>query len=102
MSSKDLKSDKKSVQFYDGSLEDLIKHELSRKYNHVWMGGGSALTKSIIRAGLADEIMVSVMPIILGNGLPYFAQVGVTKDLSLQGVRTYKNGMVEMTYRFNK
>jgi len=64
--------------------------------------GGTALTKDFIRLGLADEIRQSILPIILGDGLPFFDQIGQEQALHLEDVRPYKNGMVELLYEIKK
>ena len=66
------------------------------------MVGGAELAKSLIRAGLADDIRVSVLPILLGDGLRFFEELGVERPLHLKEVTGYKNGMVELWYEIKK
>ena len=54
------------------------------------------LTKEFIRLNLVDEIILSIMPVILGDGLPFFDYVGEERDLHLKDVTAYKNGVVEL------
>lgn len=56
------------------------------------------LTKEFIRLNLADEIILSIMPVILGDGLPFFDHVGEERALHLKDVTAYKNGVVELWY----
>ena len=64
--------------------------------------GGAELVKNFIRHQLADEIRLSIVPIILGDGLRLFDQTLPEQSLRLKDLTAYKNGMVEMVYEINK
>jgi dihydrofolate reductase len=70
--------------------------------DNVWVVGGPKLTKEFIRVNLADEIRQSILPVILGEGTPFFDQIGKEQALHLKNVTAYKNGMVELCYEINK
>jgi len=48
------------------------------------------LAKDFIRAKLADEIRLSVMPVILGDGTLFFDHIGQEQALHLEDVTAYK------------
>ena len=60
------------------------------------------LAKDFIRLKLADEIRLSVIPIILGDGILFFDHIGQEQALHLKDVTAYKNGMVELWYEIKK
>lgn len=91
-------SDRKQVTFYDGDLEELLSNSLRPNYRNIWVVGGSIVTKAFMRAGLVDEINMTILPVILGDGLLFFDYLGVERKLHLKRVRTYKDGMVELNY----
>jgi dihydrofolate reductase len=97
-----MNSDKKNVQFFSGDLEILVYKQLKPIYQNIWMVGGAELTKNFIQSKLADEIVISIMPVILGGGTLFFDFVGIEQRLHLKDVVTYKNGMVEMSYEIIK
>ena len=66
------------------------------------MVGGSMLTKEFIRLKLADELIISFMPILLGDGMLFFDYIGREQKLHLKDVKSYKDGMVELTYEIIK
>ena len=53
-------------------------------------------------AKLADEIRLSVIPIILGDGLLFFDHIGQEQLLHLKDVTAYKTGIVELWYEIKK
>ena len=94
-----LKSDRESVEFYKGDLTKLVKKQLKPKYSNIWMVGGSMLSKEFIRLHLADEIVISIMPILLGDGTLFFDFIGQEHKLHLNDVTAFKDGMVELSYQ---
>lgn len=102
LTSRSLKSNKKTVNFYVGSIEELVKDELQSKYQNVWVVGGSALAKSFLKAQLIDEIVMTYIPVLLGDGLLFFDFIKVENQLHLKDVTTFNDGMVELTYDVKK
>jgi len=99
---RDLKSNKENVEFYSGDLEKLVNERLKSNYKNIWMVGGSELTKDFLRLKLADAIIISIMPIILGDGTLFFDYIGQEQKLHLKEVTAYKDGMVELSYKIMK
>jgi dihydrofolate reductase len=62
----------------------------------VWMVGGGELASQYLEAGLLDSVRVTVVPTVLGDGLPLFARP--VPPLALRGTDSFGNGMVELTY----
>lgn len=102
VTSRSLKKERSSVEFYSGDLIELVNKQLKPSYNNIWLVGGASLTKDFIRQKLADEIIISIMPIILGDGLLFFNYIGQEQSLHLKDVSAYKDGIVELTYEINK
>lgn len=97
-----LKSEKSNVDFYSGSLEKLINEKLNSKYQNIWMVGGAQLTKSFLKANLIDDIVITYVPVVLGDGVLFFDFVNVEKELHLKDVTSFNDGMVELTYEIKK
>jgi len=94
--------ERKNIELYAGDLHKLVNERLKPNYSNVWLVGGAVLAKEFIRLQLAHEIRLSVLPIILGDGLLFFDQVGLEQALHLKDVTAYKNGMVELWYEIRK
>jgi len=60
------------------------------------------LVKDFIRLKLADELRLSVLPVILGDGILFFDNLGQEQILHLKDVTAYKTGMVELWYEIKK
>ena len=102
LTNRNLPIERQNIEFYSGDPKKLVNERLKPNYKNVWLVGGSALAKDFIRLKLADEIRISVMPIILGDGTLFFDYIGQEQALHLKDVTAYKNGMVELHYEIRK
>lgn len=99
---RNLTTNRKNVEFYSGDLAKLVNSHLKIRYKNIWLAGGPILAKDFIRLKLADEIILSIMPIILGDGLLFFDYIGQEQQMHLKDVTAYKDGMVELWYEIKK
>ena len=99
---RNLPIERQNIETYSGDLDKLVNERLKPNYKNIWVVGGAMLAKDFIRAKLADEIRLSVMPIILGGGTLFFDHIGQELALHLEDVTAYKSGMVELCYTIRK
>lgn len=99
---RDLPIERQNIEIYAGDLNTLVHERLKPNYQNVWLVGGAMLARDFIRLNLVDEIRLSILPIILGDGTPFFDQIGQEQALHLKDVTAYKNGMVELWYEIGK
>ena len=90
--------ERQNIELYSGDLEKLVDERLKPNFNNVWLAGGAMLAREFIRLNLANEIRLSVMPVMLGDGTPFFDHIGREQALHLKDVTAYKNGIVELCY----
>jgi dihydrofolate reductase len=60
------------------------------------------LAKDFICLKLADEIRLSILPVMLGDGALLFDHIGQEQALHLNDVTAYKSGIVELRYEIRK
>ncbi len=99
---RDLHVERANVELYNEDLTTLMNERLKPNYTNVWMAGGAILAKEFLRLKLVDEIRLSIMPVILGEGKLFFDQIGQEQTLHLKDVTAYKSGMVELHYGVKK
>ncbi len=102
VTNRNLPIDRQNIEFYSGDLNKFINERLKPNYKNVWLVGGAKLTRDFIRLNLADEIRQTILPIILGDGTPFFDQIGQEHALHLKNVAAYKSGLVELCYEIIK
>lgn len=99
ITNRELPSTRKSVEFYSGDLKRLVDEILSPRYGNIWLVGGAMLCQSFLRLSLVDEIRLSIIPVLLGDGLRLFDSSGTEVRWHLRNVVAYKTGVVELWYR---
>ena len=94
------KTKDENVEFTSNVEEFARKLTLSSKEN-VWLVGGSELLSVFLRHKLVNEIILSVIPIVLGNGIPLFQNINQEIKLKLMKITKY-SGLVELHYKVLK
>ncbi len=99
---RDLPADRVTVEFYEGDLNTLVNDRLKPNFKNIWLVGGAMLARDFIRLKLADDIRISIMPIILGDGTRFLDSIGQEQTLHLKNVTACKNGAVELWYQVQR
>lgn len=66
---------------------------------NIGMTGSGTLVRSLLEAGLIDEIHLLIHPIAVSNGKRLFEPGGETIPLELIDATTFKTGVIHATYR---
>ncbi|HEV7166871.1 MAG TPA: dihydrofolate reductase family protein [Micrococcaceae bacterium] len=66
---------------------------------NVWLVGGGNLVAQFQQAGLLDDLLLSIVPVLLGSGRPLLPVSTTTAPLALERQRTLGSGVVELAYR---
>ena len=98
LTSRNLPRTRDTVEFYSGDLARFVNERLRPEFGSIWFVGGGAVSGECIRRGLADEIRYSILPILIGDGIPFFEKLGRDVALHLAEVKAYKSGIVELRY----
>ncbi len=88
-----------TVTAVSGDIEELIDaaHEVA-KGGDVYVDGGSLIRQTLV-AGLLDELIVTMIPTVLGDGVRLFEAPMPRIDLAVADVRRYGDGYVQIHYR---
>lgn len=91
----------KNTEFVSFIGEDLVSFVLSLKQKEgkdIWLIGGGEINGFFLSHHLIDEIILSVHPVILGQGLPLFSCQLKQQDLRLLNCKTFPSGLVQVLY----
>ena len=69
---------------------------------NLWVVGGGNVASQFADAGLLDELLVTVVPVVLGDGKPLFDRRLPGGPMQLTGTRTFDSGMVELRYEIGR
>jgi dihydrofolate reductase len=98
LTSRDLPRTRDTVEFHSGDLGQFVNERLRPRFRSIWFVGGGAVSGECLRLGLADEVRYSILPILIGDGIPFFDKLDADTALHLVEVKAYRNGMVELRY----
>jgi dihydrofolate reductase len=91
-----------TVEFHSGDLAEFVNHRLRATFKSIWFVGGSAVSADCVRLGLADELRYSILPVLIGDGIPFFEKLDKDVPLHLAEIKAYKNGLVELRYEVRR
>ena len=81
----------------DGAV-DVVRALKEEDGRSIWICGGSELATDLFEAGLVDEVVVKLNPIVFGTGIPLFSRRLEAGSLELVKSRTYESGHVLLDY----
>ena len=102
LTTRELPRTRNTVEFYSGDLTQFVNGRLRPRFRTIWFVGGGTVAGECLRLGLADEVYCSILPIVIGDGIPFFANLDRDIALHLAGVKAYKSGMVELRYEVRR
>jgi len=97
LTSRTLPKRRESVVFVRDDLATCLA-ELRTRFKSIWVVGGGAVAGDCLRRGLADELRYSILPVLIGDGVPFFDRLDRDVPLHLAEVKAYKNGMLALCY----
>jgi len=93
------KSSFSNYQFYTGSLTNLVNTLKQETGNHIYCDGGAEIVNELLKHNLVDEIILSVIPILLGNGISLFKKEQTSNQLELLSSKSFEKGLVQLHYK---
>lgn len=88
----------KNVEFVSGDIGEFVRRLKESTDEDIWLVGGSQIIKIFLEENLVEDLIVFVVPIILGGGIPLFDHIGKEIRLTTGRVERYENGLVRMEY----
>ncbi|MBA2535476.1 MAG: dihydrofolate reductase [Rubrobacter sp.] len=87
-----------SILIQDDVIEEIsiLKDQPGK---NITITGSITLVRSLLKAGLLDELQLMVHPVVLGGGRRLFEDGGDREVLELVGSKTFGTGVVSLTYR---
>ena len=81
-----------------GPPGELVKRDPMAESRHIHVDGGITVQR-FVSAGLVDEVTITWVPVLLGEGRPLFGVTGHDVSLDLQRTRSWSNGYVQSAYK---
>src|SRR4051794_14900856 len=99
LSSRDLPK-RENVRIADGEVQSLHGEMMvAAGEKDLWVVGGGNVASQFADAGLLDEVLVTLVPVVLGEGKPLFDRRLPGGPMQLVSARPYDTGMVDLRYQ---
>ena len=90
-------TDKQDIKFMNDDIIDSLDRWKTQPGKGIWICGGANIINQLLHSGKFDRLHISIIPIILGDGLPLFdkGEQNIPLKLIHSGSR---NGITELIY----
>lgn len=86
------------VNFINTNIPDLVRTLRRKKGKSIWLIGGSQINTLLLNHRLIDRMILTFVPVVLGEGIPLFAESVRPAAFVLRSRKTFPNGFVQVTW----
>jgi dihydrofolate reductase len=88
--------------FYTGNITELVNRLKSEKGKNIYCDGGAEVINELLKHDLIDEFIISVIPVLLGNGTRLFKDGRPEQTLEFIEAKTFDTGLAQLHYKRKK
>jgi dihydrofolate reductase len=88
-----------NFKFYTGDLSLLVHQLKSQVGKNIYCDGGAEIANELLKNNLIDEFIISVIPILLGDGIKLFNDGRPEQPLALVSAKQFDKGLLQMHYK---
>lgn len=85
------------AEIYAGDIITLVEKLYAEGVRHIYVDGGKTISQ-FLNQEFIDDITITLIPVILGSGIPLFQSVLHESSYRLESVKHYTNGLVQLHY----
>jgi dihydrofolate reductase len=93
-----LRKNSGKITFYSDDLKELVTTLKSKSGKNIYCDGGAEIIQQLLQAELIDELTVSVIPVLLGNGIRLFDGIYPEQKLTLLESKSFPKGLTQLHY----
>ncbi len=87
-----------NTELVSGNIVEQVHKIRQQPGSDIWLWGGASLTTSLMNAGLVDELLLAVHPVVLGAGKALFSDIEKRNHFTLKSSQPYNSGLVMLAY----
>lgn len=85
------------AEVYRGCITHLSRQLYAEGIKHIYVDGGKTISQ-FLNAGLIDELIISIIPVILGSGISLFQNIINDSWCHLVSTKAFSNGLIQLQY----
>lgn len=86
------------ISFYTGDLKELVLKLKQQPGKNIFVDGGAEIVNALLKEQLVDELIVSLIPVLLGDGTKLFNDGRPEQVLKFISAQTFDTGLVQLHY----
>jgi len=91
-----------NFKFYANNLSGLVNNLKKQLGKHIYCDGGAEVANELMKNNLIDEFIISVIPILLGDGIKLFKDNRPEQILELLSIKQFSKGLIQLHYKHVK
>lgn len=87
-----------NIVFHHSGIRTLVEGLKAKDGKNIFIDGGAEIVHEMLLLDLIDELIISIIPVLLGNGIPLFSPGRPEMKLRLVSSTPYPSGLVQLHY----
>ncbi|MDR7127875.1 dihydrofolate reductase [Algoriphagus sp. 4150] len=87
------------TKFYNGSPTELVQQLKSENGKNIFCDGGAEIVNELLESDLIDEFIISIVPVLVGDGIRLFKDGRPEQQLNLVKAKTFDTGLTQLHYK---
>jgi dihydrofolate reductase len=88
-----------NLTFYNGELKKLVLELKAKNGKNIFCDGGSEIVNQLLSEKLFDELIISVVPVLVGSGTRLFTDGRPEQELELVSAKSFETGLLQLHYK---
>jgi len=89
---------KNNAHLIKGSLEEILRQIHANGCNHLYIDGGKVI-QSFLIDDLIDEMVITTIPVVLGDGIPLFSKISFPLNFECYRTEHFLGAVVQSYFR---
>lgn len=92
---------KENIHFITENIIEALTDLRNKGGKDIWLVGGGEIISILLDNDLIDEMIITLIPMILGSGIPLFPNTTKESTWKLQNTHSYSNNVLQVEYHRN-
>lgn len=88
-----------SVSFYTGDLKELVQGLKEQPGGNIFCDGGAEIVHELLKEKLIDEMIISIVPTLVGSGTRLFKEGRPEQEFELVAADKFDTGLIQLYYK---
>ncbi|HRH03008.1 MAG TPA: dihydrofolate reductase family protein [Bacteroidia bacterium] len=91
--------DNEFVKFISGDIVKFVQQLKNVQGQDIWLIGGGQINTLLLNNDLIDKIILTIVPITIGQGIPLFDGKGKETKFTFEKSKSFETGLVQLTFK---